>query len=97
MTMYVRESRGDPGRRPARGVLTNADLEKMFDTTDAWIRGRTGIVRRHIAAAHETTVSIAEPAVRRALDAASVAPEEDRSHRVRHDDAGFGVPRIVPC
>jgi len=57
-------------------VLSNVDLEKMFDTTDAWIRERTGIVRRHIAAADETTVSIAEPAARRALEAAGVNPDE---------------------
>ena len=37
-------------------VLTNDDLEKMMDTTDEWIRERTGIERRHIAADGETTV-----------------------------------------
>jgi 3-oxoacyl-[acyl-carrier-protein] synthase-3 len=55
-------------------VLTNFDFEKMFETTDAWIRERTGISRRHIAAAGETTVSIAEPAARRALEAAGAVP-----------------------
>ncbi len=57
-------------------VLTNADLEKMVDTTDEWIRDRTGIERRHIAAEGETTVDLAEPAARRALDMANVRPEE---------------------
>jgi 3-oxoacyl-[acyl-carrier-protein] synthase III len=56
-------------------VVTNHDLEKMVDTTDEWIRTRTGIERRHIAAAGETTVDLAEHAARRALEAAGVAPE----------------------
>ena len=55
-------------------VLTNFDLEKMVDTTDEWIRSRTGIERRHIAADGETTVDLAEQAARRALQAAGVAP-----------------------
>jgi hypothetical protein len=40
-------------------VLTNADLEKMVDTSDEWIRERTGIERRHIPAPGETTVDLA--------------------------------------
>jgi 3-oxoacyl-[acyl-carrier-protein] synthase III len=53
-------------------VLTNADLEKMVDTTEAWIAERTGIRERHIAAENETTCDLAEVAARRALDAAGV-------------------------
>ena len=58
------------------GLLTNADLEKRMDTTDAWIRERTGIERRHIVAAGETTVDMAEHAARAALAAAGRAPKE---------------------
>src|SRR5215470_1873524 len=57
-------------------ILTNFDLEKLVDTTDEWIRERTGIERRHIAAQGETTVDLAERAARRALDAANVDPSE---------------------
>ncbi len=57
-------------------IITNRDLEKMVDTTDEWIRTRTGIERRHIAADGETTVDLAEHAARRALEAAGVAPAE---------------------
>jgi 3-oxoacyl-[acyl-carrier-protein] synthase III len=57
-------------------VVTNHDLEKMVDTTDEWIRSRTGIERRHIAAPGETTVDLAEHAVRSALAAAGVRGEE---------------------
>jgi len=51
-------------------VVTNFDLEKRLDTTDAWIRERTGIERRHIVAPGETTVDMAEHAARAALAAA---------------------------
>lgn len=57
-------------------VITNFELEKMVDTSDEWIRSRTGIERRHIAADGETTVDLAEQAARRALDAAGVAPAD---------------------
>ncbi len=57
-------------------VISNFDLEKMVDTSDEWIRSRTGIERRHVAADGETTVDLAEHAARRALDAAGVRPED---------------------
>jgi 3-oxoacyl-[acyl-carrier-protein] synthase III len=57
-------------------VVSNFDLEKMVETSDEWIRTRTGIERRHIAAEGETTVDLAEFAARRALDAAGIAPQD---------------------
>ena len=57
-------------------VLTNLDLEKMMDTSDSWIRERTGIERRHIAASGETTVDLAERAARAALDSAGLRPTD---------------------
>jgi 3-oxoacyl-[acyl-carrier-protein] synthase-3 len=72
--MYSRIA-GTGAHLPAR-VLTNADLEKMVETSDEWIRDRTGIERRHIAAEGETTVDLAEYAARRALDAAGVDPKD---------------------
>ncbi len=53
-------------------VLTNADLEKIVDTTDEWIRSRTGIESRHVAAPHETTSTLATEAARRAMEMAGV-------------------------
>jgi 3-oxoacyl-[acyl-carrier-protein] synthase-3 len=53
-------------------VLTNFDLEKMVDTTDEWIRARTGIVERHIAADDEMTSDLAYHAARAALADAGV-------------------------
>lgn len=56
---------------PAR-VVTNQDLEKVVDTSDAWIAERTGIRRRHMAADGELTSDMAAAAGRRALEAAGL-------------------------
>jgi 3-oxoacyl-[acyl-carrier-protein] synthase-3 len=56
-------------------ILTNADLEKMVDTSDEWITERTGIKKRHIVEG-ETTCDIAEVAARRAIDAAGIKLQE---------------------
>jgi 3-oxoacyl-[acyl-carrier-protein] synthase-3 len=53
-------------------ILTNAEMESLVDTTDEWIRDRTGIRQRHIAAAGQTTGDLAFEAAKRALDAAGV-------------------------
>ncbi|MCG6885784.1 MAG: ketoacyl-ACP synthase III [Proteobacteria bacterium] len=53
-------------------VLTNADLEKMVDTSDEWITDRTGIRKRHIVDG-ETTCDLAEQAARRAIEAAGLS------------------------
>lgn len=57
-------------------VLTNADLEKMVDTTDEWIVSRSGIRERHVAAEGETTCDLAFHAATRALEAAGMKGEE---------------------
>ncbi len=57
-----------------QATLTNADLEKRMDTTDAWIRERTGIQTRHIVAPGETTVDMSEHAARAALAMAGIDP-----------------------
>jgi len=66
---------GTGGYLPAK-VLTNRDLEKMVDTTDAWIVERTGIRERHIAAEDETSASMGEQAARRAIAAAGIAVDD---------------------
>jgi 3-oxoacyl-[acyl-carrier-protein] synthase-3 len=62
---------GSGGYLPEK-VLTNADLEKMVDTSDEWILSRTGVRERRIAADGEHTVDLAEYATRRAIEAASI-------------------------
>lgn len=63
---------GTGGYLPER-IVSNTELEKTVDTTDEWIRDRTGISQRHIAADDEYTVDLAEAASRRAMDAAGVS------------------------
>jgi len=53
-------------------ILTNNDLEKMVDTSDEWIRTRTGIRTRHIAGKGEETSKLASSAARKALDMAGI-------------------------
>jgi 3-oxoacyl-[acyl-carrier-protein] synthase-3 len=57
-------------------VLTNDDLATMVDTSDEWIRNRTGIRQRHIAAENEATSDMAAEAARVALKNANVEPSE---------------------
>jgi 3-oxoacyl-[acyl-carrier-protein] synthase III len=57
-------------------VVTNFDLERRMDTTDAWIRERTGIERRHVIADDESNVDMAEHAARAAIDAAGLRPTD---------------------
>lgn len=57
-------------------VLTNKDLEGMMETSDEWIRERTGIKRRHIAGDDETTASISVKAARRAMEMAGVTADD---------------------
>ena len=57
-------------------VLTNADLERIVETSDEWIVSRTGIRERRVAAAHETTASMAAVAGARAIAVAGLDPDE---------------------
>jgi 3-oxoacyl-[acyl-carrier-protein] synthase III len=57
-------------------ILTNAELELMVDTSDEWIRSRTGIEKRHIAADDETTCDLAEKAALSAIEAAGIKANE---------------------
>ena len=62
---------GTGGYLPRR-IMSNAELETLVDTTDQWIRERTGIRNRHIAAADESTCDMAEQAALRALQNSGV-------------------------
>jgi 3-oxoacyl-[acyl-carrier-protein] synthase III len=57
-------------------ILTNADIEKLVDTSDEWIRSRTGIRERHIAAPHETTATLAAIAGKRAIAVAGLSADD---------------------
>jgi len=57
-------------------ILSNADLEKMIDTTDEWIFTRTGIRERHIVAENEFTSDMAVNAALKAIEVAQIAPND---------------------
>ncbi|MEQ8443436.1 MAG: beta-ketoacyl-ACP synthase III [Alphaproteobacteria bacterium] len=73
----IRQSiiRGVGAYLPER-VLSNDELSRTVDTSDEWIRQRTGIARRHIAAPNETTTDLACEAAQRALEHAGVRAED---------------------
>ena len=58
------------------GLLTNADLEKMVDTTDEWITERTGIRQRHIATKGTTCSELASQAALQAIERAGIKPTD---------------------
>jgi len=62
-------------------IVTNADLEKMVDTTSAWILERTGIERRHIVAPEQSTLDMVEHAARRAYKRRTPPPKKSISSR----------------
>lgn len=64
------------GRYLPERIMTNADLEKIVDTTDEWIRTRTGVERRHVCAEDETTSDMCIEAAKVAMDDAGVKPED---------------------
>ena len=57
-------------------IVTNADMEKIVETTDEWIRTRTGIEQRHFAKDDEFTVDLAEKAALNAMEMAGVKAED---------------------
>jgi 3-oxoacyl-[acyl-carrier-protein] synthase III len=64
------------GRYAPSQVLTNKDLERLVDTSDEWIVSRTGIKERRVAAADETTASMAAVASLRAIRTAGIQPDD---------------------
>ena len=64
------------GHSYPEGILTNADLEKMVETSDEWITTRTGIKQRHKAADNEYTSQFGTSAARQALERSGLKPED---------------------
>ncbi|OGL18080.1 MAG: 3-oxoacyl-ACP synthase [Candidatus Rokubacteria bacterium RIFCSPLOWO2_12_FULL_71_22] len=64
------------GAYAPKRILTNADLEKMIETSDAWIVKRSGIRERHIADENEATSDLALRAAQQALERANLVPED---------------------
>ena len=64
------------GRYLPERVMTNFDLEKIVDTSDEWIRTRTGVERRHVVAEGELTSDMCVQSAKRAMDDAGVKPDD---------------------
>jgi 3-oxoacyl-[acyl-carrier-protein] synthase-3 len=64
------------GHSYPEGILTNADLEKMVETSDEWITSRTGIKQRHKAADNEYTSQFAVRAAQQAIERAGITPDD---------------------
>ena len=76
---------------PAK-VLTNADLEKILDTSDEWITTRTGMKRRHVAAPDEATSDLALAAAKDALSRASLKASDIDCYVVATVTPDFAFP-----
>ena len=75
MTIIRSIVRGTGSVLPER-IMSNMDFAGIVETSDEWIVQRTGIRNRHIAGEGETTVSLAEGAARKALEAAGMTPDD---------------------
>jgi 3-oxoacyl-[acyl-carrier-protein] synthase-3 len=73
--MRVRAQATGSGAYLPEKIVTNAEIAKILDTSDAWIAKRTGIKQRHIAADGELTSDLGIKASQRALDAAGVSAD----------------------
>lgn len=86
---------GVGGVRPRR-LVTNAELESTLDTTDEWIRTRTGITSRHVAGEGESVVDLATEAGAKALAHAGVQPAELGLVLVATSTLEFAMPQAAP-
>ncbi len=83
------------GKYVPERVLTNFDLEKMVDTSDEWIRTRTGIRERRIAAPGETCCSMSVASARKALAMAGLLPENVELLIVATSTPDYLVPAVA--
>ena len=83
------------GKYVPERVLTNADLEKMVDTSDEWIRTRTGIRERRIAGPGETCCSMSLSAARQALALAQLSPADLDLIIVATSTPDYWVPSVA--
>jgi 3-oxoacyl-[acyl-carrier-protein] synthase-3 len=93
MTKYARITGW--GKYLPERVLTNFDLEKMVDTSDEWIRTRTGIRERHIAAPGETCSTMSVAAARKALEVAQLQPSDVELIIVATSTPDYWVPSVA--
>ena len=83
------------GRAVPRTALTNKDLERYMDTSDEWIRSRTGIGNRYAMRQGESLAQIATDASRTALERAGVKPSELDAIIVGTVSSEYGFPSFA--
>lgn len=83
------------GRATPRTVITNHELERRMDTSDEWIRTRTGIAQRYALCTDESLVEVAERASREALARAGMKPEDLEAIIVGTVSSDFGFPSFA--
>ena len=93
MTKYARITGW--GKSVPERVLTNFDLEKMVDTSDEWIRTRTGIRERHIAGPGETCSTMSLESAQQALDRAKLHPSDLDLIIVATSSPDYFVPAVA--
>ena len=91
MSVYIA---GTGSYLPER-ILNNADLEKLVDTSDEWIRVRTGIEERHLAAKGESTSDMAKIAAERAMQAAGITGADLTAIVVATSTADYTFPNTA--
>jgi len=77
-------------------ILTNFDLEKIVDTTDAWIKQRTGISERHIAGDDEATSDLGAKAALKALAASNLTPKDIELIILGTSTPDYPIPASAP-
>jgi|SRR5579863_611031 len=83
------------GRATPNASVSNYDLERRMDTSDEWVRTRTGIVRRYVIASDESLVDIAADASRIALARAGLKPADLDAIVVGTVSSDFGFPSFA--
>jgi 3-oxoacyl-[acyl-carrier-protein] synthase-3 len=83
------------GKYVPERVLTNSDLEQMVDTTDEWIRTRTGIRERRIAGPGETCCTMSLASARKALEVAKLSPSDVELIIVATSSPDYWVPAVA--
>ena len=83
------------GRATPRTLLTNQDLERRMDTSDEWIRTRTGIGQRYVMSSGESLVEIAAKASEIALDRAGLKPDRLDAIIVGTVSSDYGFPSFA--
>jgi 3-oxoacyl-[acyl-carrier-protein] synthase-3 len=83
------------GKYVPERVLTNSDLEQMVDTTDEWIRTRTGIRERRIAGPDETCCTMSLASARKALEVAKLSPSDVELIIVATSSPDYWVPAVA--